>query len=199
MGFALAEAALRRGAEVTAVAGVTTIEAPSGITVLKVTTAEEMAEAVAREIQNSSVFIGAAAVADYRPAKRVDQKIKKHADSLTLELERTPDILSYVASYVSGNHLENALVIGFAAETENVVSNAEAKLRAKNLDVVVANDVSRNDAGFDSNSNAITIITRGDSNPIELPLMSKADAANEILDVVVRLRSTKATAKTSSS
>jgi phosphopantothenoylcysteine decarboxylase / phosphopantothenate---cysteine ligase len=194
MGFALAEAALRRGAEVTAVTGITTIEAPSGVTVLKVTSAEEMAEAVANNLQNSSVFVGSAAVADYRPLKRVDQKIKKHANSLTLELERTPDILSYVAA----NHPENTLVIGFAAETENVVANAASKLRAKDLDVVVANDVTRTDAGFDSNTNAITIITRGDINPIELPLMSKANAANEILDVVVRLRSTKATVKTSS-
>jgi phosphopantothenoylcysteine decarboxylase/phosphopantothenate--cysteine ligase len=193
MGFALAEAARRRGAEVVAVAGVTSVSPPTGVTVIRVSSAEEMAQAVAHEIENASVFIGAAAVADYRPTSRSAQKIKKQADSLTLDLERTPDILAQVAS----NRRDGLLVIGFAAETENLVANAEAKLRSKLLDAVVANDITLPNAGFETDTNAITILARGD-NPIELPLMPKIDAADRILDVIVRLRSERATAKTSS-
>jgi len=194
MGFALAQAAHQRGAEVIVVAGVTTIDPPPGITVLKATTAEEMASVVGSELARATIFIGAAAVADYRPTKRADQKIKKQADSLTIDLERTRDILSEVAS----NRSEGTLVIGFAAESENLLTNATTKLKAKLLDAIVANDITRADAAFDSENNAVTILTRGNSSPIELPLMSKIDTANQILDVVVRLRSEKANAKSSS-
>jgi phosphopantothenoylcysteine decarboxylase/phosphopantothenate--cysteine ligase len=128
------------------------------------------------------VFIGAAAIADYRPAQRADQKIKKSNDAITLTLERTPDVLSQVAA----SRANGMLVIGFAAETENVLDNAREKLRNKNLDAIVANDVSRADSGFDSATNAITIITRDDV--AELPVMSKAEAADRILDVIVNLR-----------
>jgi len=184
MGFALAEAALKRGAEVTIVAGITTVAPPSGVRVVQALSAEEMSEAVARERGNASVFIGAAAIADYRPAQRADQKIKKSEDSLTLTLERTPDVLSQVAAA----RANGMLVIGFAAETENVVDNAREKLRSKKLDAIIANDVSREDSGFDSNTNAITIITRGNGEPVELPMMSKSEAADRILDVIVNLR-----------
>jgi len=145
-----------------------------------------MSHAVAQERENASVFIGAAAIADYRPAQRAEQKIKKTNDSITLTLERTPDVLSQVAASRSNG----MLVIGFAAETENVIDNARAKLDNKNLDAIVANDVTRQDSGFDSTSNAITIITRDSGDAIELPVMSKSDAADSILDVIVRLRST---------
>ena len=184
MGFALAEAALRRGGEVTVVTGATTATPPSGIRIVPALSAEEMSQAVARERVNASVFIGAAAVADYRPSQRADQKIKKTDDSITLTLERTPDVLSQVAASRSNG----MLVVGFAAETENVLDNARAKLRSKNLDVIIANDVAREDSGFDSANNAITIITKDDE-AIELPLMSKTEAANRILDVIARLRS----------
>ena len=117
-------------------------------------------------------------------AQRADQKIKKSNDSITLTLERTPDVLSEVAAA----RANGMLVIGFAAETENVLDNAREKLRSKNLDAIVANDVSRADSGFDSATNAITIITRDNSNPVELPLMSKSEAADRILDVIVSLR-----------
>jgi len=186
MGFALAEAALKRGAEVTVVSGITTVPAPAGVRIIRARSAEDMSQAVAQERENASVFIGAAAIADYRPAQRAEQKIKKTNDSITLTLERTPDVLSQVAASRSNG----MLVIGFAAETENVIDNARAKLDNKNLDAIVANDVTRQDSGFDSTSNAITIITRDSGDAIELPVMSKSDAADSILDVIVRLRST---------
>jgi len=185
MGFALAEAALRRGGEVTVVAGNTSVAPPSGVRVVQAMSAEEMSQAVAKERENVSVFIGAAAIADYRPVERADQKIKKSQDSITLTLERTPDVLSQVAA----SRTNGMLVIGFAAETENVLANAREKLRSKKLDAIIANDVTREDAGFDSATNAITIITIDGTDPVELPLMSKSEAADRILDVIVRLRS----------
>jgi phosphopantothenoylcysteine decarboxylase / phosphopantothenate---cysteine ligase len=183
MGFALAEAALRRGGEVTVVAGNTSVAPPSGVRVVQAKSAEEMSQAVAKERENASVFIGAAAIADYRPVERADQKIKKSQDSITLTLERTPDVLSQVAA----SRTNGMLVIGFAAETENVLANAREKLRSKKLDAIIANDVTREDSGFDSATNAITIITK--DNTLELPLMSKTEAADRILDVIVSLRS----------
>lgn len=184
MGFALAEAALKRGAEVTVVSGVTTATPPDGVRIVVALSAEDMLQAVARESAGASVFIGAAAVADYRPAQRADQKIKKTNDSITLTLERTPDVLSQVAASRSNG----MLVIGFAAETENLVENAREKLYAKKLDAIIANDVTREDSGFDSTTNVITIITK-DDNPIALPVLSKREAADRVLDVIVQLRS----------
>ena len=185
MGFALAEAALKRGGEVTVVAGITTVDPPAGVKVVRALSAAEMDQAVARETQTASVFIGAAAIADYRPSQRAEQKIKKTENSLTLTLERTPDILSNVAA----SRRNGLLVIGFAAETENVIDNAREKLRHKKLDAIVANDVTRNDSGFDSSTNAITIITAQNNDPLELPALSKREAADRILDVIVSLRS----------
>lgn len=185
MGFALAEAALRRGGEVTVVAGITTVDPPSGVRVVRALSAAEMDEAVARESRDASVFIGAAAIADYRPAQRASQKIKKSDESITLTLERTPDVLSNVAA----TRTNGMLVVGFAAETENLIDNARAKLHAKKLDAIIANDVTRHDSGFDSRTNAITILTAQDNDPIELPTLSKSEAANRILDLIVSLRS----------
>jgi phosphopantothenoylcysteine decarboxylase/phosphopantothenate--cysteine ligase len=185
MGFALAEAAVRRGAAVTVVSGVTTVDPPAGVRVVKALSAEEMLKAVASEAGKASVFIGAAAIADYRPAKRAEQKIKKTNESITLTLERTPDVLSQVAA----SRANGMLVVGFAAETENVVANAKEKLRSKKLDAIVANDVSRADSGFDMATNAITIITNNDS--FELPVMAKGEAADRILDAIVRIRQSR--------
>jgi phosphopantothenoylcysteine decarboxylase/phosphopantothenate--cysteine ligase len=182
MGFALAEAALNRGAAVTVVTGVTTVDPPAGVRVVRALSAEEMLKAVASEAGKASVFIGAAAIADYRPAQRAQQKIKKSNELITLSLERTPDVLSQVAA----SRANGMLVVGFAAETENVIENAKAKLRSKKLDAIVANDVSRSDSGFDTATNEITIITQSDS--VELPVMSKSEAADKILDVIVGLR-----------
>src|ERR1051325_2866892 len=185
MGFAIAEAALRRGAAVTVVSGVTTVDPPAGVRVVKALSAEEMLKAVASEAGKASVFIGAAAIADYRPAQRAAQKIKKSNESMTLTLERTPDVLSQVAA----SRQDGMLVVGFAAETENVVENAKEKLRSKKLDAIVANDVSRAHSGFDTSTNAITIITNDDS--VELPVMAKSDAADRILDAIVRIRQSR--------
>ena len=186
MGFALAEAARARGAEVTVVAGSTTQPPPAEVKVVRALSAEEMRDAVQREIEHATAFIAAAAVSDYRPAQRTATKIKKSDSRLTLELEPTPDILAEVAR----NRRDGLLVIGFAAETNNMVEHAREKLTRKNLDAVVANDVTREGAGFDTDTNIITLIAR-DREPLELPLMSKPDAAHRILDELVRLRKGK--------
>src|SRR5829696_4207253 len=185
MGFALAEAALKRGGEVTVVVGSTTVSPPAGIKIVNALSADEMARAVARESAHASVFIGAAAIADYRPVQRAAQKIKKSEESIILTLERTPDVLSQVAA----SRAKGMLVIGFAAETENVVENAREKLRGKKLDAIIANDVTRADSGFDAATNAITIIRKDQNDPIELPVMSKTEAADRILDIIRTLRS----------
>ncbi|PYT04227.1 MAG: bifunctional phosphopantothenoylcysteine decarboxylase/phosphopantothenate--cysteine ligase CoaBC, partial [Acidobacteria bacterium] len=156
MGFALAEAARVRGAEVTVVAGSTMATAPAGVRVLRARSAEEMRVAVLREIERASVFVAAAAVADYRPAARAEGKIKKSAAALTLTLEPTPDILAEVA----GARRDGLLVVGFAAETDNVLENARDKLLRKNLDAVVANDITQDGAGFDAETNIITLLAR---------------------------------------
>jgi phosphopantothenoylcysteine decarboxylase / phosphopantothenate---cysteine ligase len=194
MGFAVAEAARLRGAMVTAIAGATTVDSPPGVDTIRVNSAMEMAEAVRREIANATIFIGAAAVADYRPAERANQKIKKNTESLTINLERTEDILSAVAA----NRHEGMLVVGFAAESENLLENAGNKLRTKQLDVIVANDISERNVGFDFDTNAVTILNRKSNNHVQLPLMSKKEIADQILDVIVKLRSETATTKASS-
>jgi phosphopantothenoylcysteine decarboxylase/phosphopantothenate--cysteine ligase len=184
MGFAIAEAAIKRGAKVTTIAGATTSAPPADVSVIRAISAEEMKAEVMKRLPDASVFIGAAAVADYRPITRSLRKIKKIQSSLSLELERTPDILSTVASAKHGG----LLVIGFAAETENVLANAREKLRSKNLDAIVANDVTRDGAGFDTVTNEVTIISRDRKAPIHVPLMAKTNVADIILDEVVRLR-----------
>ena len=184
MGFALAEAARARGAEVTVVAGSTSADAPRDVRVVRAISAAEMRDAVVREVADATVFIAAAAVADYRPAERAENKLKKKGETLTLTLEPTQDILEEV----SRTRRDGLLVIGFAAETERVLENARAKLERKNLDAVVANDLTRDGAGFDKETNVVTLITRDRENPDALPLMSKLEAAHRILDEVARLR-----------
>lgn len=186
MGYAIAEAAVARGAEVSVVAANTTVKAPTGINLISVNSAEEMHEKVMGQLGNATVFIAAAAVADYKPIDRASQKLKKSDASIALKLERTRDILREA----SAAQTESQLIIGFAAETENVIANAKQKLLGKHLDAVVANDVTRTDSGFDSNDNLVTILTK-DEQVIELPLMSKIDVAQKLLDQVVRLRKSK--------
>ena len=185
MGFAIAKAAAARGARVTVVAGATTATPPADSSLIRAYSAEEMREAVMSHLPHATIFIGAAAVADYRPVELAAQKIKKSAGPLTLELEPTPDILSEVSA---ARH-DGLLVIGFAAETQNVLSNAQEKLKRKNLDAVVANDVSREGAGFDTDTNEVTILTRDQQAPIHVPLIAKTNVANLILDEIVRQRS----------
>jgi phosphopantothenoylcysteine decarboxylase / phosphopantothenate---cysteine ligase len=184
MGFAVAEAALKRGAEVTIVAGATTARLPAGARTVRAFSAEEMRDAVMREIAGATVFIAAAAVADYRPAARASEKMKKSVSSLTLTLEPTPDILAEVAR----TRRDGLLVVGFAAETERVLDNARDKLTRKNLDAIVANDLTQDGAGFDTETNVVTLLTRDREQANTLPLMSKLDAAHHILDEVARLR-----------
>jgi phosphopantothenoylcysteine decarboxylase/phosphopantothenate--cysteine ligase len=192
MGFAVAEAAAKRGADVTVVAGVTTVEEPGDIKVIRAISAAEMHEAVMRELPNATVFIGAAAVADYAPINAANAKIKKDGrDTLTLELRKTPDILSDVAA----NRTNGLMVVGFAAETNDIVEYARSKMERKNLDMVVANDVTQTGAGFNTDTNIATILVRDSGDEIEIPLTSKAAMADRILDEVVKLRKSKITSK----
>jgi len=185
MGFAVAEMAQKRGAKVTVVCGVTSVKPPENVKVIRAVSAEEMFQVVMRELPNATVFIGTAAVCDYRPKSIAEAKLKKaDQDSLTLELEKTTDILSNV----SQNRHNNLIVVGFAAETNDVVNYAKSKLEKKNLDLVVANDITKNGAGFNTDTNIATILRRGSDEKIELPLTSKREMAAKILDEVVKLR-----------
>lgn len=184
MGFAMAEAARDRGAQVTVVAGSTSVRPPYGVRIVTVSSADEMRLAVAEEAGQATIFVGAAAVSDYRAKNKSDTKIKKSAAEIELKLERTPDILGEVAQA----RRNGQLVIGFAAETNDLLKHAREKLISKNLDAVVANDVARADAGFDSENNAVVILLRDQDAPVELALMSKLDVAHRILDEVVKLR-----------
>jgi phosphopantothenoylcysteine decarboxylase / phosphopantothenate---cysteine ligase len=187
MGFAVAEAARDRGAEVTVVAGSTTAAEPKGVKLVRAISAEEMHDAVMGALPNATVYIGAAAVADFRPTDPEPGKIKKdNRESFSLDLVRTKDILADV----SKNRTNGLLVVGFAAETSKVVEYATRKLKQKDLDMIVANDISREGAGFDTDTNIATVITRT-GEVTEIPLMSKRAAADKVLDEVVRLRNTK--------
>lgn len=182
MGFAVAEEAAKRGADVTVVVGAVSVKPPENVKIINAVSAKKMHEVVMQNLADKTVYIGAAAVADYRPKTVADSKIKKNDESLTIELERTTDILSEV----SKNRHDGLLVVGFAAETNDVATYAQGKLERKNLDMIVANDVTRKGAGFGSDDNQATIITR--ENSIELPLMSKNELSNKILDTIISLR-----------
>ena len=192
MGFAIAKAAHARGAEVTVVSGVTSVAAPAGVSVMETTTAHEMHRAVMERASDATIFIAAAAVSDYASVDTSTQKMKKTADTLELTLQRTPDILREVA----GARRQGQLIIGFAAETENLLENAWEKLVSKDLDAIVANDVSKAGGGFDSANNAIAILFRDRPDTVELPLMPKEEAAHRILDEVVKLRKDQSSART---
>ena len=180
MGYAIAEAALRRGARVLLVSGPTAIAAPGAAELTQVETAEEMLAAVLRLLPQSTVVIKTAAVADFRPKAAAAQKIKRKGE-MTLELEPTADILAEVA-----RRKTSQVIVGFAAETENVLENARKKLASKSLDAIVVNDVSREGVGFDSDRNAATIISQ--SEVVEVPETSKWEVAHRVLDQVVKLR-----------
>jgi phosphopantothenoylcysteine decarboxylase/phosphopantothenate--cysteine ligase len=180
MGYAIAEAALRRGARVLLVTGPTAIPAPEAAEVTRVETAEQMREAVLNLLPQSTVVIKSAAVADFRPKAAAGQKIKRKSP-MTLELEPTSDILAELARAKTSQ-----VIVGFAAETENVLENARKKLAAKSLDAIVSNDVSREGVGFDSDRNAVTIITHDEV--VEVPETTKWEVAQRVLDQVVKLR-----------
>ena len=180
MGFALAEAALRRAARVLLVTGPTTLTPAGGAEVTRVESAEQMRQATLKLLPEATIVIKTAAVADYRPRSASDQKIKRQS-AMSLELEPTPDILAELARSKSSQ-----IIVGFAAETENVLENARKKLVAKSLDAIVVNDVSREGVGFDSDRNAVTIITQGEV--VEVPETTKWEVAQRVLDQIVRLR-----------
>lgn len=178
MGYALAEAARDRGAKVTLITGPTLLTRPVGVEAIDVCTAEEMLQAVRSAISGADVLVMAAAVADYRPRTKAKEKIKKEGAGLTLELERTPDILGEV----KGDFIR----VGFAAESEKLVENATQKLRRKNLDLIVANDVTAKGSGFGVDSNQVTIIGK-DGKAESLPLLPKREVADKVLDKVAPL------------
>ncbi len=180
MGYALAESALRRGARVLLISGPTSLTPPGAAEVTRVESTEEMRDAVLKLLPQASIVIKTAAVSDYRPKAAAGQKIKRKGP-MNLELEATPDILKELSLKKSSQ-----LIVGFAAETENVLENARQKLVSKNLDAIVVNDVSREGIGFDSDRNAVTIITREDV--VEVPETTKWEVAQRVLDEIVKLR-----------
>jgi len=182
MGYAIARAAWRRGAEVVLVSGPTCLSPPHGVETLWVESAEEMRSRVMERFFDATVAIKAAAVADYRPLRRSGGKIKKSVKALTLDLTLNPDILGELGA-IKGERI----LVGFAAETGDLVENARKKLAEKNLDMVVANDIDMEGAGFNSDTNIARLVFR-DGRMEELPLMEKADMADRILDRVVGLR-----------
>lgn len=184
MGYAIAGAAAMRGATVTLISGPTSLTRPDCLEFHQVRTAEEMRQAVLSCSSRSDVIIKAAAVSDYRPAKTAPQKIKKDEGSLTLNLVKNPDILAELGEAKKNSSF---ILVGFAAETEKLTSNAAEKLRRKNLDIIVANDVTRKDAGFDTDTNLVQIIYK-DGRVEDLPMMSKDDLANELLDRIMKVK-----------
>ena len=181
MGYALAEAASRRGAKVVLVSGPVSVEAPEGVEVVGVETAEQMRNAAIARSSEASIIIAAAAVADFRLKQVAEQKIKRNG-AITLELEPTSDILAELGN----RRRAGQLLVGFAAETENAVENGRNKLRKKGLDAIVVNDVSKSGIGFDSDRNQVTIITA--DNQVEIPEDSKLKIAHRILDAVLKLK-----------
>jgi phosphopantothenoylcysteine decarboxylase / phosphopantothenate---cysteine ligase len=182
MGYAIAQAAIERGAKVTLVSGPVSIAPPDQANLIKISTTEEMYKAVMDNFDNATIVIKSAAVCDYRPSVISNQKIKKTSSEMSIELERTQDILAAL-----GERKTSQVLVGFAAETQNLIEYAQDKLERKNLDLIVANDVNALDAGFDSDSNRVTMIDR-DSNKVELPLMPKREVADYILDAAIRLK-----------
>jgi phosphopantothenoylcysteine decarboxylase/phosphopantothenate--cysteine ligase len=178
MGYALAEAARDRGADVMLVTATACLPETAGMQVIDVATAAEMKKEVTDAVKNADALIMAAAVADYRPENAATSKIKKDNDGLTLELVKTADILAET----KGDFIK----VGFAAETEDLIPNAQKKLKEKDIDLIIANDITDKDSGFDADTNKVTIIDKR-GKVEELPLMSKREVADKILDRVVEL------------
>lgn len=183
MGYAIARAAMMRGADVTLVTGRTEFTPPPGVHTVKVVSAADMADAVKARAEEQDIIIKAAAVADYRPKHSADEKIKKKDGDLTLELERTEDILGYL-----GEHKRKGqFLCGFSMETENMIENSRKKLEKKHLDLIAANNLKQAGAGFGTDTNIVTLLSENDM--AELPLMSKEEVADALLDYILRHRS----------
>ncbi|MGN8767485.1 bifunctional phosphopantothenoylcysteine decarboxylase/phosphopantothenate--cysteine ligase CoaBC [Blautia massiliensis (ex Liu et al. 2021)] len=187
MGYAIAKMAMLRGAEVTLVSGPTAIEPPLFVKVVPVTSARDMFEAVTGLSDEQDIIIKAAAVADYRPKQVSEDKVKKKDDQASIELERTDDILKYLGQHKK----QGQFLCGFSMETRDMLRNSRAKLEKKNLDMVAANNLKVEGAGFQGDTNVLTLITQDEE--VSLPLMSKEDAALKILDKILLL-TTKAEA-----
>ncbi len=185
MGFAVAEAAMRRGAEVTLVAAHTDIEPPMFVNLVPVVSAADMFEAVTARADDMDIIIKAAAVSDYTPATVADNKIKKSDGTLTIEMQRTQDILKYLGAHKR----EGQFICGFSMETEHVVENSRKKLASKNCDMICANSLRTEGAGFGTDTNVLTLITP--DREIELEKMSKEAAAHRILDVIAEIAPSK--------
>jgi phosphopantothenoylcysteine decarboxylase / phosphopantothenate---cysteine ligase len=186
MGYALAEAAARRGAHVVLVSGPTDLAAPESVDWVPVRSTEEMRTAVRDRATDANVVIMAAAVADYRPAATQSQKLKRGDAGITLELEPTPDILAELGRD-SAQKTGRRVLVGFAAETDRVADNARAKLARKGADMIVANDVTQEGAGFDTDTNIVTLFLR-DGREVPLPKLTKLEVANRILDQVLEIQ-----------
>lgn len=180
MGYSIAENCARRGANVTLVTGPVSITPPLFVDVVKVVSAADMAEAVKSRADKQDIIIKTAAVADYRPTNPATEKIKKKDGDSTIELERTEDILAYLGTHKS----ENQFICGFSMETENMLENSRAKLDKKNVDMIVANNLKVSGAGFGTDTNVVTIITKDECK--ELEIMSKADVADAIVSEIIK-------------
>ena len=182
MGYAIARAAMQRGAEVTLVSGPCSIAPPPFVKFISVITARDMFEAVTSVSEEQDIIIKAAAVADYRPTEIFDEKMKKHDSETTLRLEKTDDILKYLCEHKRPGQF----LCGFSMETQNMIGNSRAKLVKKNLDMVAANNLKVEGAGFQGDTNVLTLITQDEE--ASLQLMSKEDAANVILDKILSIK-----------
>lgn len=177
MGYALAEAARDAGAKVILISGPVSLPAPDRVECIRIDSAQQMLDAVLKPLVHVDIFIGAAAVADYRPASPAEQKIKKHQDEMTLSLVKNPDIIATVAA-----HIPKPFTVGFAAETQDVLNYAKSKLERKGLDLIAANDVSRQDIGFNSEYNAVTLIGR--ERVVELDVANKTQIARDMIEAI---------------
>ena len=182
MGYAVARAAVKFGAKVILISGPTHLSSPQGVHLIRIVTARELREAVLKHFPKADVVISAAAVADYRPESRAARKIKKESiKGLTIRLVRNPDILGEL-----GKTKGEKVLVGFAAETNQMIANAREKLRRKNLDLIVANDVTKKDSGFEVDTNIVSIISR-DGKITSLPKLSKVGVAERILREVIKI------------
>lgn len=181
MGYAIARAAMMRGADVTLVSGKVSIHPPMGVKVVPIVSAADMAQAVKEAADEQDIIIKAAAVADYRPMVTADEKLKKKDDEMSVELERTEDILAYLGAH----RREGQFLCGFSMETEHMIENSLAKLEKKNIDMIVANNLKQEGAGFGTDTNVVTLLTKDET--VELPMMSKEEVADKLLDRIMQL------------
>ena len=181
MGYAIARAAMLRGAYVTLVSGKTDLQPPMGVRAVPVVSAADMAQSVKDAAPEQDIIIKAAAVADYRPSVTADEKLKKKDEELSIALERTEDILAYLGAH----RREGQFLCGFSMETEHMMENSRAKLEKKNIDMIVANNLKQEGAGFGTDTNVVTFLTKDET--VELPLMSKEEVADKLLDYIIEL------------